>query len=180
MRKTYKLIKDNYKIILGGIVLALRINAHIGVLGTFNERYVPGGYFDEIEFDKMLEIMGKIEGLDGLSVWYPGHPLIDEPEKLKKKLENNNLEIADIGPEIWSDRKWKYGTISATDKKIRKEAIKIIKHNIDLAVELNAYSVLLWPAHDGFDYSFQVNYDKSWGYMIESLNEVGEHNRDVK
>ena len=160
--------------------MKLNINAHIGCLGSFSERYVPGGYFDDMEFEEKLEIMSKIDGLTGIAVWYPGHPLIDSPDKLKRKLASYNLRVADIGPEIWSDRKWKYGTLSSHDENIRKEAIKITKYTMDLAIELDAYSVLVWPAHDGFDYVFQADYERAWGNLIESLNEIGEHNRNVK
>ena len=160
--------------------LNLNINAHIGCLGKFSERYVPDGYFSEISFDKQLEIMSKIDGLTGLAVWYPGHPLIDKPERLAKKLADYNLRVADIGPDIWSDKKWKYGTLSSHDDKIRKEAIKVTKYTMDIAVELNAYSVLVWPAHDGFDYVFQADFKRGWDNLIDSLNEIGSYNKNVK
>ena len=158
----------------------LNINAHLGCLGTFQERYVPGGYFDPIEFEEALKIMSDIEYLDGINVWHPGHPLIDQPDKLKKKIAKYGLKIADIGPEIWSDRKFRYGSLTSVDKKIRKEAIEVVKHNMDLAVELEANSVLLWPAHDGFDYVFQADYGMAWDLLIESLEEIGEYNPKVK
>ncbi|MFC2159728.1 sugar phosphate isomerase/epimerase family protein [Actinomycetota bacterium] len=159
----------------------LKINACLGIQGaTYNERYVPGGYFDEIEFEKLLEIVSEIEDVTGYYVYYPGHPLIDNPEKLKRKLADYNSKVSDIGAETWADRKWKYGTLTAKDKNIRKEAIKIIKHTMDLAVELNAHSVLVWPAHDGVDYAFQADFTSAWDYLIESLEEIGEYNPEVK
>jgi xylose isomerase len=124
--------------------------------------------------------MSGIESLEGLAVWYPGHPYIEEPAKLIKVLSNYGLRVADIGPDIWSDPKFRYGSISSPDKKIRKEAIEITKRNIDLAVELNAYSVLLWPAHDGSDYVFQADYNSAWDHMLQSLNELGSYNPEVK
>ncbi len=160
--------------------MALRINAHLGCLGTFSERYVPGGYYEAIDFESALEVMSKIDGLDGLGVWYPGHPYIEDPDKLKAKLMQYGLRVADIGPEIWSDPIFKNGSISSSDARVRKQAIKLIKHTMDLAVELNAYSVLLWPAHDGFDYSFQADYDMAYSHMLESLEEIGQHNPSVK
>ncbi len=160
--------------------LKLNINAHIGCLGTFNERYVPDGYVDELSFDEQLDIISKVDGIEGLGVWYPGHPLIDDPDKLIKKLTQYNLRVADIGAETYTDAKWRFGTISSSDKKVRDEYIKITKYTMDLAEELKAKSVLLWPAHDGFDYVFQADYDKAWGYMIDSLNEIGSHNKNVR
>jgi xylose isomerase len=115
-----------------------------------------------------------------LVVWYPGHPFIEDPAKLKKILFSYGLRVSEIGSDIWSDLKFKYGSISSSDKIIRREAIEITRKNIDLAVELDAYSVLLWPAHDGFDYVFQTYYPEAWDYMIESLNELGSYNPKVK
>lgn len=159
----------------------LKINACLGIQGaTYNERYVPGGYVDKIEFEKLLEIISEIDDVSGYFVYYPGHPLIENPEKLKRKLADYNSKVSDIGAETWADRKWKYGTLTAKDKNIRKEAIKIIKHTMDLAVELDAHSVLVWPAHDGVDYAFQADFNSAWDYMIESLEEIGEHNKEVK
>ncbi len=160
--------------------LKLNINCHYGCFGSFPERYVPGGYDKLYDFEKMLQVMEEIDGLEGLAVWYPGHPYIEEPAELKNILSNHGIRVSDTGPDIWSDAKFRYGSISSPDKNIRKEAIEITKRNIDLAVELNAYSVLLWPAHDGFDYVFQSDYSSAWDYMLESLNELGAYNPEVK
>lgn len=160
--------------------LKLNINTHVGCLNNFSDRYTPNSFVEEFSFDEQLEIISKVEGIKGIAVGYPNHPLIGHPEKLIKKLAQYNLIVADIASDLWTDRKWKFGTISSYDKKIRKEAIDLLKDTIDLAVELKAKSVLLWPAHDGFDYVFQTDYDKTWGYMIDSLNEIGSYNKNVK
>ena len=160
--------------------LRLNINCHYGCFGTFSERYVPSGYNELYDFKKMLEVMSKIDGLEGLAVWWPGHPYINEPAKLKSILSDYGLRVSDIGPDIWSDPVFKYGSISSPDKDIRKKVIDITKKNMNLAVELDAYSVLLWPAHDGFDYTFQADYSSAWDYMLESVNEIGSHNPNVK
>ena len=86
--------------------LKLNINSHYGCFGSFSERYVPGGYDSIFDFEEMLKIMSGIEGLEGLAVWYPGHPYIENPDKLKKVLSNYGLRVSDIGPDIWSDPKF--------------------------------------------------------------------------
>lgn len=83
--------------------------------------------------------------MTGYFVYYPGHSLIDNLEKLKRKLTDYNAKVSDIGAKTWSDRKWKCVTLTVKDKKIRKEAIKIITDTMDLAVELDAHSVLDGP-----------------------------------
>ena len=40
----------------------LKLNASFGIQGaSFNERYVPDGYFDNMEFEKFLEEISKIK-----------------------------------------------------------------------------------------------------------------------
>ena len=42
--------------------MKLNVDAHLLCLGTYAERYVPRGYYDEMDADRQLEIMSKIEG----------------------------------------------------------------------------------------------------------------------
>ena len=160
--------------------MKMNVSAHVFCLGTYSERYVPGGYFEEMGIDEMLEIFSKTEGLDGVFQMYPPVLMPRDPVKLKKKLEDFGLKIADVFVEGWGDRKWKYGAYSTTEKQVRKDAIKMFKEGINFAKELEAESVLLWPAHDGFDYPFQANYFDGWKLLTETLQELGEYDRSVK
>ena len=157
-----------------------QVSAHVFCLGTYAERYVPGGYYDDLGIDEMLEIFSKTDGLDGVFQMYPPALMPDDPVKVRKKLSEYNLKVSEVFIESWSDRKWKNGAYSTTEKDVRKEALRIFKEGIDFAKALNAYSVLFWPAHDGFDYPFQANYYDGWKYLVETLQELGEHDPGVK
>lgn len=161
-------------------IIELKIDAHLWCLGSYAERYVPGGYFEDLSLEKKLEIFSRIDGLDGLVIFYPTVPLPSDPDKILKLLSNYNLKASVIEPEIWSDRKWRDGAFSTSDKKIREEAIKIMKEGMDLAKALEADSVLLWPAHDGFDYPFQTDYKDSWKYMVETVNQICSYDSSIK
>jgi len=160
--------------------MKLNVDAHLWCLGSYAERYVPGGYYDDMDVDKKLEIMSKIEGLTGLFVFYPTAPLPSDPDKLVKKLDNFGLKVSNIAVEGWGDRKWKHGAYSTTETNIRKEAVKLFKEGIDFAKAVDADSILLWPAHDGFDYPFQANYRDGWKNMVETIREIGEYDTSVK
>lgn len=160
--------------------MELKVDAHLWCLGTYAERYVPGGYFDDMSVERKLDIISKIKGLTGLVVFYPTDPLPSDPDKLTKLLANYGLKPSVMEPEVWSDRKWRDGAFSTTDPKIRKEAIKMLKESIDLGKALKTDSVLLWPAHDGFDYPFQSDYRDGWKNLVETVREIGEYDRTVK
>ncbi len=158
----------------------LKVDAHLWCLGTYSERYVPGGYFNDMNLEEKLEIFQETKGLSGIVVFVPSDPLPSQPDKLIKLLKNYDLKVSSIEPEIWSDRKWKNGAFSTNESKVRKEAVKIMKEGIDLCREVNADSVLLWPAHDGLDYPFQSNYKDGWKYLVDTVREIGEYNPEVK
>ncbi len=160
--------------------MKLNVDAHLWCLGTYAERYVPGGYYDSMSVDEQLEAMSKIEGLTGLFTFYPTEPLPNDPDKLIKKVENYGLKVSNIAVESWGDRKWKHGSFCNNDSKVRREAIKLFKEAIDFAKATKAGSVMLWPAHDGYDYVFQANYIDGWKNMVETVREIGEYAGDMK
>jgi len=160
--------------------MKMNVSAHVFCLGTYPERYVPDGFFEEMSIDKMLEVFSKIEGLDGVFEMYPPTLMPKDPVKLLKKLGDHGLKVGDVFVEGWGSRKWKNGAYSTNETQVRKDAIKMFKEGMDFAKEVRAQSVLLWPAHDGFDYPFQVNYYDGWKNLVETIQEVAEHDRSVK
>jgi len=160
--------------------MQLHVDAHLWCLGTYAERYVPGGYFDPMTVEEQLQRMSEIAGLEGLFVFYPTAPLPADPEQLLKKLGDHHLRVSNLCPEVWSDRRWKLGALSTTDAAVRREALRIIKDGIDFGKAIGADSILVWPAHDGFDYPFQTDYRDAWKHLVESLQEIGEHDRGMK
>jgi xylose isomerase len=161
--------------------MKLNVDAHLWCLGTYAERYVPGGYYDDMTLDEKLEIMSKINGLTGNFTFYPTEPLPNNPDKLVKKLEDYNLVVSNIAASTtWGDPKFKHGAHCTLEKNIIKETIRSYKEAIDFAKAVKADSVLLWPAHDGFDYPFQVNYRDGWKMLVETVREIGEYDRSVK
>lgn len=160
--------------------MKLKVDAHLWCLGTYAERYVPGGYWETLEVGKQLEIMSRIDGLDGVFVFFPTPPLPADPVKLKQYLAEYGLKPSNLGVENWGDKRWKHGAFSSTDARTRRECIDMCRKGIDFAAAMEAESVLLWPAHDGFDYPFQAQYRDGWKYLVDTIREIGEYNPSMK
>ena len=159
--------------------MRFKISAGLWCTNNFSDRYVLSGYFNELSLKEQLEIFSEIEGLDGLGIIYPTYPLPNEPDKLIKYLSEFNLKVADISVDNYSDRKWKNGAFCTNEKNIRKENMKLCKEAIDFAAEMPGSKVMLWPAHDGMDYPFQVNYEDGWENIVESYRELCDYNKNV-
>jgi xylose isomerase len=61
---------------------------------------------------------------------------------------------------------------------VRREAIDLTKRGIDGAREAGVSLMTLWLGQDGFDYAFQIDYERAWDDEIAGIREVCEHDPD--
>ena len=158
---------------------AFRISAGLWILDTFGERYVPGGYHEPMDFERQLELMAGIPGLDGLGVLYPTAPFPDDPVKLVELLARHNLRLGDITVENYAHRKWRHGALATSERETWMENVRLCKAAVDFAAAIPGTTLTIWPAHDGFDYPFQAVYRDAWRNMTEALREICGHNPKV-
>lgn len=159
--------------------MKFKISAGSWCLGSYGERYVPSGYHEELSLEKQLDIFSKVEGLDGLGFEYPLEKSLNDSDNLIKILADYGLKVADLSVEDYSDRKWKHGALATNEKVVREENLRLCKEAIDFASNLPDSKVMIWPAHDGFDYPFQVSYEEGWKNMVESYRKICSYNEDV-
>jgi sugar phosphate isomerase/epimerase len=157
-----------------------RISAGLWILDTFAERYVPGGYHESMDFERQLDVMSKIPGLDGIGILYPTAPFPQDPVKLVELLARHDLKLGDITVENYVNRKWRHGPFSTSERDIWKENIRLCKEAVDFVALIPGTTMTIWPAHEGFDYPFQANYADGWRNMTEGLREVCAHNPKVR
>ena len=144
------------------------------------DRFVGGGYRDGLPLDEQIAAMARVEGMRGVAFDYPAQFTAAEIPRIRALLDRHGFELATLELGLYPDRKWKLGTLSSTAPGIRREAIEMSKRGLEIARELGAYDVLLWPGQDGFDYPFQVDYGECWKLLIDGIGEVAAHCPDVK
>ncbi|MHB8278947.1 MAG: sugar phosphate isomerase/epimerase family protein [Candidatus Humimicrobiaceae bacterium] len=142
------------------------------------DRFVPNGYTNGIKIDDAIKVAGEIDGLKGLEFLYPVH--FKECGKIKKLMESVGLRTSCVQVDLFIDKKWKFGSLSSMDASIRKESIELSKCSMDIAAELGANRILLWLGQDGYDYTFQTDYQKRWNNLINSLSEITNYRSDIK
>ena len=157
-----------------------RIGSGFAPLSPCMERFVVNGYRDPMPLDEQIRTASKIEGLRGIGLDYPYQFNDGEIGRVRSLLTETGFELCTLEVGLYPDRKWKLGTFTAPDPGIRREAIEMSKRGLEVAAELGAYDVLLWPGQDGFDYPFQVDYSESWKLLIDGIGEVASHRPDVK
>ena len=157
-----------------------KYSAGLWALGGAADRFLPGGYADKaVTLREVLGIAGGIDGIDGVEII---HSQLREValSEFKKWLVESELQLTGILADTFGDRKYKLGSISHTDKKVRRDAIDLCKKSVDMAAELDCPAVVLWLGSDGYDYSFQVDYRDHWRTLRESIIEIADYNRKMK
>ena len=156
----------------------MNLDCHMFCLGTFNERYVPDGYFDPMPVDEVFDIVKDTACTGFMGIW-PNDPLPNDPYKFKELIGKYGLVPSTLLINNFGDRKYKHGAFSSTEASVRRDTVKLAKDGIDFAKAAGCQSVLLWPAHDGMDYPFTVNYEVAWGNLVETMTEIAEYAGDM-
>lgn len=157
--------------------MTIRIGSSLASFSKPVDRHMPPGYRDEIPFEEKLRRAKEVEGLDGIALHYPLN--FEDPVEIRELLDRYGLTLCVLTMGIWGERHWKMGSFTSTDPAIRRQAVERGKRSLDVAAELDVDEVLLWPAEDGFEYPFQANYSRAWGYLVEGITEVAEHRQDI-
>jgi len=134
------------------------------------DRFVPGGYEGGfLSTEEAIEKVAKIEGIK--AVEFMSSDFDDSPGKIIPLLRENKLQVAGILVNTFS-RKWKLGSLSNQD--LCEEAIEEVQRTVRISDELGCDEITLWLGSDGFDYPFQVDYQKQWALLLETIGELAE------
>jgi sugar phosphate isomerase/epimerase len=128
--------------------------------------------------EEQFAAAAQVKGLRGTGLDYPYQ--FSDPKEVRPLLSRYQLAFVTLEIGLYPDKKWKNGTYTAPDPGIRREAIQMSKRALDVASELGAVDVLMWPGQDGFDYPFQSDYLRYWKLLAEGIGEVAAHRPDVK
>jgi xylose isomerase len=130
----------------------------------------------------LIDLCGKqgvAKGVEMLSGNGPTDLTDSNKKEVKAALENNGLELAGILANTWSGDFAK-GSLSDPDPKVRRRAIDIVKKAMDFAAELDCSYVGQWPGQDGWDFYFEVDYQKQYEWWVAGLQELADYNPGIK
>lgn len=124
-----------------------------------------------------LELVSKIDGITSVDLNYPEHFKDVSIEEIKSKLSSTGLELNGIALRFRNG--FINGDLGNTDPSILESAMKLSKDAADVCSTLGGKIITIWLGHDGFDYSFQLNYEKVWTQVKEKIQELADYNKEV-
>jgi len=139
--------------------------------------YWPGK--NRITTADLLARAASVPGLNCADLNYPDHFEHDSPQEIKKNLDDLGVELNGLAMRYYTDPGFKLGAFTNPNAETRRAAIDITLRGIDALAEMGGNLMTLWMGQDGFDYSFQADYQKLWDDTIDALAIVADHNPDI-
>ena len=126
----------------------------------------------------MVEMAAGIKGCSGIEVVYPQN--LKDCDHMKNLLDRYHLGVSTVNLNVKSEEKFRYGSFSCPDKKIRREAVEYLKTAMDYAADLGCNLVTSAFLTDGSDYPFELDYVKAFQDALEGVKEAANYRKDVR
>lgn len=156
----------------------LKIDSGLTSFSTCGDRFVRSGYREQLELEQQLELASQVKGLTGIAFDYPTQ--FFDPIHTKEWFAKYGLVTGMVEIDMYSQAKWKYGSLTSADPRVRKESMELIKQGIEFAIAAEAADVQLWLGQDGYEYPFQSDYAMAFSQLAESLKEIAAYRPEMK
>ena len=156
----------------------LKIDAATTAFSSCADRFVKGGYREAYDFEKQLDLLAKVQGITGVALDFPTQ--YDDPGVLQRRLDAVGLQLGMTEIDLYSTAKWRNGSLSSTDDRVRDEAIAVAKRGIDAAIDAQGADVQLWLGQDGYEYPFQSDLNESWSRLVSAIEELVHHRPEMR
>ena len=113
-----------------------------------------------------------MKGITHLEFNYPEHFTnydIDEIIRRKGHLGVNGLAVR------WRGSDFKPGNFTNENSQTRDKVIAMCHDAVDVCRKLDGSVVTLWLENDGFDYPFQMNYERGFYQIVDGVREVADY-----
>jgi len=157
-----------------------KYSAGLWVFGTGSDRFCTSGYHEPLSVEAKIRQAGKVENLEGVELSYPVDVNEDNVDQVRRSLSECRLKAVTVNPNLNNQPKWKFGSLTSQDAKIRQEAVQIVKKTKETAEELGAEQINFWLGQDGFDYPFQADYQRAWKLLVKGIRECAEWKPKVR
>ncbi len=134
-------------------------------------------YFENISPEEKMKAIEKVGGVDGVEIVFPFE--IQDPDETLALLNRYNLGVAAVNANIKGGAEQQSGSSSVPAKRIRDNAVRIIKEAMDIAAAIGADKVTTCPLTDGYDYLFTTNYEEAWANMVDTFRQAALHRDDI-
>ena len=114
-----------------------------------------------------LQRASEVPGVEGVEVIFPDE--VREAAQIADDLARLGLEVAAVNVNLKGDRAFEHGALSSPDAGVRRLATDLLREAKRVARDLGTMRITCAPLADGYDASFQIDYRRAWGRLVESI-----------
>ncbi len=115
-----------------------------------------------------------VEQLNSVELNYPEHFIGASAQELLDVLAGTHLSVSGINLR-YDALRFIDGGFTNPNAARRQEAVQVTQEAIDVCAAMGGSHVVIWPAYDGFDYPFEVDYAQLWEWELDALQAVANH-----
>lgn len=153
--------------------------AGVWMFGRFVDRYATDGYGPDVPMTEAIRRAGQVGGIEAIDLNFPFWGPDVRLGEIRSTLEETEIRAAAITPDIYSGE-FVRGAFTNPDVKTRQRAVDVVARATEVAHELGADYVKLWPGQDGFDYPFQADHRALWELAVGGVRSVAVAHPDMK
>jgi xylose isomerase len=156
----------------------VRFGAGIWLFGQFVDRYATDAYGPEVSTLAAIDAAGSVGDIEVLDINYPFTEGVAVGD-VRAALERHGISAWCITPHIYT-REFRAGAFTNPDPAVRRRALALCEEAVDVAKQLGARTVKLWPGQDGYDFPLQCDYREVWRLSLEGVKAVAAMDDDVR
>ncbi|MGT2749528.1 sugar phosphate isomerase/epimerase family protein [Streptococcus orisasini] len=117
-------------------------------------------------------------GLGYVDLNYPEHVKGYEAKEMKALLADNNLRLNGLA--LRFREQFINGELGNANPQIAQKALQLCKEAADYCRQAGGKVITIWLGFDGFDYSFQINYQKVWQQLTAAYQAIADYAPDLQ
>jgi len=153
----------------------LKMGIITGFLSQTKDRFHE--YNKPLDLDQKFKLMTQIEGYDGVEIVYPYEA--SDPKTTIEILNKYHLNVAAVNVNVKAEPEFRNGGLTSHDRAVRDKAVGFIKEAKNFAAAVGADKVTCCPLGDGYEFSFQYDYARTWKYLIETFGAAGHYKPEI-
>lgn len=151
----------------------------LGNLGNTCDRFLSTGYKDQLPKKTLIKQASEIEGVKGVELVGTWDISPDNVDEMGEILDKYGLRCISIIPDLFSQKRWGRGSLSAKDPAIREQAVAYTLECVEIARKLGCPTLNIWPGQDGYDYVLQSHLIRERNWLMENIKHIAASAPDI-
>lgn len=149
-----------------------RYSVILGNLGNTCDRFLSTGYKDVQPKEELIRQAASIPGVKGIELVGSWDITEDNYREVKAQLDDAGLQCVSIIPDLFAQKRWGLGSLSAKCADTRKQALEECRMVSRIALQIGCPLINLWLGQDGYDYPLTADFTAQRNALTENIRTI--------